>query len=154
MCNDELAVKAAEFEAYLGYRFRDRQLLYDALISRGYPNEHHEIVTRYRQPVLANIGDTVIDLLVTEHLVIQRKIDDEGVLTKERNRIVEGRNLNSVAAPIIPFVLMTSGERHELERSSIPGESLEGLVGALYLDGEMNPPRMLLEKLGLLDQKE
>jgi dsRNA-specific ribonuclease len=151
MSSDELAVKAAEFEAFLDYRFRDRQLIYDALISKGYPSEHHEIVARYSQAVLANIGDTVIDVLVTEYLVLQRMIKHEGDLTKERNRMVEGRNLNSVAAPIMPFVLMTSGERHEMERSSIPGESLEGLVGALYLDGEMGPTRMLLEKLGLFD---
>ena len=46
---------------------------------------------------------------------------------------------------------MTSGERNELYRSSTPGESLEALVGALYLDGGLPAARALLVKLGFFE---
>jgi ribonuclease III len=151
MIEDELAVRASEFESFLGYQFRDRKLLHDALVSRGLPNERGDLKVRHRQALLSNIGDTVIDVLVTEHLILDEGINDEGTVTLMRNHLVKRDTLNLAAQPIMPFVLMTSGERNVDVASHIPAECLEAVVGALYLDGEMGPARMLLEKLRLFD---
>lgn len=152
MKEDELAVRAPEFESFLGYQFRDRQLLYNALVSRGLPNERADLELRYRQALLSNIGDTMIDVLVTEHLILAEGIEDEGMVTLRRNHLVKRDTLNLAAQPIIPFVLMSSGERNVDVASHIPAECLEAVVGALYLDGGMGPPRMLLEKLRLFER--
>jgi ribonuclease III len=153
MLDHELILKACAFELFADHVFLDRQLLFDAVVSKGYPNEHPDLKPVYRQALLANLGDTVIDLLATESLLRERHIMDAAELSKRRERMVKGTSLNELAAAVIPFLAMTRGEERELHHSSTPGESLEALVGALYLDGGLPAARGLLTKLGFFDKK-
>jgi len=77
---------------------------------------------------------------------------DAGQITVLRNRMVNGNSLNELARPILHLLVMTSGERNELECSCIPGESVEALVGAMYLDGGLPAARRLLEMLGFFEK--
>jgi hypothetical protein len=45
-----------------------------------------------RQESLSNIGDSVIDLLATEHLVRIRRIEDKGAIIEERQGMATVRN--------------------------------------------------------------
>ncbi|MBI0582648.1 MAG: hypothetical protein ISF22_00315 [Methanomassiliicoccus sp.] len=153
MEDQEVMGKALAFEKFLDYRFNELELLTGALVSSGYPNEHPTFVHKVRHSVLSNLGDTVIDLLATEHLVRQKKLDDAGKITVLRNRMVKGDSLNEVAGLVVQFMVMTAGERNELEHSCIPEEGLEALVGALYLDGGLVQARRLLEKLGFFEKE-
>jgi ribonuclease-3 len=154
MVAEDIISKASALEDFVQYRFNDRELLAAAMVSRGNPNEHPEVVPLTRQPVLSNLGDSVIDLLVTEHLIRERGFRDEGHITVERIRMVRGSKLNELARPILPFILMSNGERNEVEHSRTPGESLEAVVGALYLDGGLLPAKRLLVQLGLFNSDE
>jgi ribonuclease-3 len=153
MPDAEIAVKASAFELYADHVFLDRQLLFDAIASRGYPNEHLDFKHAHRQPVLSNMGDAVIDVLCTEFLIVEKGIADEGQITLVRTRMVKGSSLNELARPILPFLALSAGERNELERSSTPAESLEALVGALYLDGGLPAAKSLLTKLGFFEKE-
>lgn len=153
MLDADIVARASALELFVGHVFMDRQLLFDAVVTRGYPNEHPEHRSRHRQPVLANMGDTVIDVICTEFLIEDRKMDDEGQITLLRNRMVKRSNLNALARPLVPFLAMSNGERNEIERSSTPGEGLEALVGALYLDGGLPAARKLLIKLGFFEKE-
>lgn len=153
MDDQEVMAKALAFEKSFNHRFNDLDLLTGALVSSGYPNEHKQFVPKYRHAVLANLGDTVIDVLATEHLIRDKQMTDKGQITLLRNRMVNGNSLNELAGPVLQFLVMTSGERNEVDRSCIPGESVEALVGALYLDGGLTAARRLLEMLGFFEKR-
>jgi ribonuclease-3 len=152
MLDTDVVVKACAFELFSEHVFHDRQLLFDAVVSKGYPNEHQDFRPVHRQALLANMGDAIIDVLTTEHLIRDHRMLDAGDITKAKGRMVKRRNLNLLGKSIIPFVAMTSGEENELYHSSTPGESLEAMVGALYLDGGLPAARRLLVKLGFFEK--
>jgi ribonuclease-3 len=153
MIGPEIAEKAAAFEDFLGYRFIEKKLLCDAIVSRGYPNEHPEYKIGHRQRVLANMGDAVIDVLSTEHLIVREEVADEGRITTLRSKMVRGSNLNEFGQRVSPFIVLTSGEENDVGDSSIPGESLEALVGALYLDGGLPVAKRLLDLIGFFEKE-
>jgi len=153
MDDQEVMARALAFEKSFNHRFSDLDLLMAALVSSGYPNEHKQFVPKYRHAVLANLGDAVIDVLATEHLIRDRQMTDEGKITVIRNRMVSGTSLNELAAPILQLLVMTSGERNGISDSSIPGESVEALAGALYLDGGLAAARRFLEMLGFFEKR-
>ena len=153
MDDQEVMAKALAFEKSLNYRFNDLEMLTGAIVSRGYPNEHKSFAPKIRHTVLANLGDAVIDLLATEHLVRVNPADDAGQITIQRSRMVSEKSLNELAGPILRFLVLTSGERNELDRSSIPCEAVEALAGALYLDGGLAAARRLMEMLGFFDKE-
>lgn len=153
MEDQEVMARSLAFEKSLNYRFNDLDLLTGALVSSGYPNENKLYFPKYRHAMLANLGDTIIDVLATEFLIREKQMTDAGQITILRNRMVSGHSLNELAAPILQFLVMTSGERNELESSCIPGEAVEALVGALYLDGGLPAARRLLEMLGFFEKR-
>lgn len=156
MLDVELVKKACAFELFSEHVFLDRHLLFDAVMSKGYPNEHSDVHPVYRQALLANMGDVVIDILATEHLIRHRGLTDAGEVTRERERMVNGRSLNRLAKNrdwVYTYIAMTSGERNELFHSSTPAESLEAVVGALYLDGGLLAARTFLAKMGFFKKK-
>lgn len=152
MDDEGLLNKAAGFERFCGYVFKDQRLLLDALISKGLPNERPDLAIGLRQSVLSNMGDAVIHLLATEHLIRFRRIEDVGDITEMRKTMVNRSALNQVSRPILQFLSMTSGERDALLDSSIAGEYLEAVVGALYLDGGLVAARQLLVLLDFFEQ--
>lgn len=152
MDDQEVMSKALAFEKSLNYRFNNLDLLTGALVSSGYPNEHKLFVPKFRHAVLANLGDTVVDVLATEFLIREKQMTDEGQITLLRNRMVNGNSLNELARPILHLLVMTSGERNEIERSCIPGEAVEAIVGAMYLDGGLPAAKRFLEMLGFFEK--
>ncbi len=76
--------KAIDFQRLIHYSFKDRELMLAALVRKRYLNEHPALSVVMRQEALSTIGDAVIDLLVTEHLVRIRRIEDKGAITEER----------------------------------------------------------------------
>jgi len=154
MIPPDLVVKACAFELFSGHVFMDRQLLFDAVASKGYPNEHPEYEPVFRQALLANMGDAAIDVLATEHLIRDRGMRDAGEITTARGRLVRRSSLNRLGMTIIRFVAMTSGEENELYHSSTPGESLEAMVGALFLDGGLPAAKRMLTAVGFYENME
>jgi len=151
MDDQEIMSKALAFEKSFNHRFNDLDLLTGALVSSGYPNEHKTFACKYRHAVLANLGDTVIDVLATEFLIREKLMADEGQITLLRNKMVNGNSLNELARPILHLLVMTSGERNDIEGSCIPGEAVEALVGAMYLDAGLPAAKRFLELLGFFE---
>lgn len=144
-------ISVAGFERFAGYTSRNKELLASALVSKGFPNEHPGLAVLMDQTVLSNMGDAVIDLLATEHLIVHRGLRDVGTITDRRKRMVSRSALNLVATLIVQFLSITSGERRILHDSSIAGEYLEAMVGALHIDGGLSPAQQLLNQLGFFE---
>jgi ribonuclease III len=83
------------------------------------------------------LGDAVLGMVIAEYLFKRYPYKDEGFLTEVRSRIVNGEMLNGLARKIgLDALIEFDGQRSRsvLSRSSMYGDALEALVGAVYLD--------------------
>lgn len=122
----------------LGYRFREENLLVQALTHASYAHEH------LLGPVGDNerlefLGDAILNGVMT-HLLTERFSDRaEGELTRMRARLVNQRALARVARGLGlgQFVRLGKGEAQTggKGKPSILANTYEAVVGAVYLDG-------------------
>jgi ribonuclease-3 len=137
----------AEFQTRLGYTFRDEGLLRLALT---HPSVAHEAGTppggddvAQRRPAhnqrLEFLGDAVLQLVLTRQLYEKFPAFDEGPLTKARAKLVNRRTLGEHARVLglgAHLILSRGEEMHGgRERASALADTLEALLGAIFLDG-------------------
>ncbi len=99
---------------------------------------------------LEYLGDAVLGLVVAEFLFKKFPLKDEGFLTEIRSRIVNRDALNQVAKKIgiEKIVEFNSNKKTRLSYKSIYGDTLEALIGAVYLDrGYKFSRKFILKKL-------
>jgi ribonuclease-3 len=140
MVNDLDAL--AEFEERIGYRFSDRALLISALThaslaeSRVSSNERLEF-----------LGDAVLDVVVCQELYHRFPNWLEGNLTKVKSAVVSRRICAKVAAKLDlgGFLLVGKGVSTGARLpSSVLSAALESVIGAIYLDGGLDPVRRFI----------
>src|SRR6266545_1846621 len=121
-------------EARLGYVI-DRDLLERALTHRSYAYENGGLPTNER---LEFLGDSVLGLVVTDTLFRTHPDLPEGQLAKLRAAVVNMRALADVGRGLDlgRFVRLGRGEEGTggRDKSSILADTLEALIGAVYLD--------------------
>lgn len=85
---------------------------------------------------LEYLGDAVLGVVVAEYLFKKFPLKNEGFLTEIRSRIVNRDALNQVAKKIgiANIVEFNSNKKNRLSYKSIYGDTLEALIGAVYLD--------------------
>ena len=99
---------------------------------------------------LEYLGDAVLGTVVAEFLFKKFPYKDEGFLTDIRSRIVNRETLNQLARKIgIPEILQFNPTRkHAHSYKSIYGDTLEALVGAVFLDrGFKSARKFVLRRL-------
>lgn len=86
---------------------------------------------------LEYLGDAILDAIIAHHLFKIYPFEGEGFLTQMRSKIVSRKFLNalSVKLGMDAFVQWENRERHS---SSVYGDALEALIGAIYLDKGYN----------------
>ena len=123
-----------EYEALIGYRFRDRTLLETALTHSSYANEKK--CRSYER--LEFLGDSVLGFLTAEYLFSHFPPLPEGELTKTRASLVCERSLCgfSKELQIGSFLRLSHGEMNSggRERPSILADVFESTVAAIYRD--------------------
>jgi len=136
----------------IGYRFRRPELLGQALSHRSWCSEHGGRASNER---LEYLGDAVLGLVVAEYTFRNHPELSDGMLSKVRASVVNAQALASVAADLgIPDHLRlgrgedASGGRTKV---SILADTLEAVIGAVYLDAGLDTARELV--LGLLDAR-
>lgn len=138
--------------ASLGERI-DPELLVLALTHRSFAHEQGGVPTNER---LEFLGDSVLGLIVTEHLFAQHPDVPEGDLAKMRAACVSQRALASVARPLglRSVLLLGRGEGNSggAEKDSILSDTLEALIGATFLSVGLERTRVMVLRLlaGLL----
>jgi ribonuclease III len=84
---------------------------------------------------LEYLGDAILGAVVAEYLFKKFPYKDEGFLTEIRSRIVNRETLNTLALKIgINKIAEFDSRRSSMSHKSIYGDTLEALVGAIYLD--------------------
>ncbi len=146
-----------EFERLLQYKFQDPSLARQALTHRSFlhaqPDKSAESNER-----MEFLGDSVVGLVVNEHLYRKFPKLREGELTKMKSLIVSRVILSRTAKDmgLGDFVLLSEAEHGSggRNRASILADTLEGVIGAVYLDGGLEPARRLTERLLLKEVHE
>ncbi len=98
---------------------------------------------------LEYLGDSVLGMIVAEYLFKKYPFKDEGFLTEIRSRIVNRESLNVLARKIgLEKLIEFDGQRIAHNRTSMYGDAMEALIGAIYLDkGFRFTKKFILKKL-------
>ena len=82
---------------------------------------------------LEYLGDSILSTIVADYLYQKYPAEDEGFMTKMRSRIVKRKTLNSIADRMGLDLILTDFSMGRLS-STMLGNALEALIGAIYLE--------------------
>ncbi len=145
-------------EHRLGYCFKDERLLVKALKHRSYVYVEEGRDRLESNERLEFLGDAVLELLVTEFLFRRFADKGEGELTQMKSQLVS-RTVLAQQAKLLgvgTFVLLSVDERgaNGGQRPSILCDTLEALIGAIYLDGGLEAARAFVQRAVLADFRQ
>ncbi|MCK6509291.1 ribonuclease III [Myxococcota bacterium] len=153
---------SAEIEDILQYRFRDPRWLQQALTHRSFCHEDHQKpVPSYER--LEFLGDAVLQLAISSALWEHDPSMPEGGLTAFRASLVKRETLAAIARKheLGRFLRLGRGEQRRggALRESILADSVESLLGAIYVDGGFTEAlrvcnRLFAESLAELDSSK
>lgn len=128
----------AKFEEIIGYTFKNKQLIQQALSHSSYSNERKK--PNGSNERLEFLGDSVLSIVVSDFLYKNLNVA-EGQLTKIRASLVCEKSLHVFAKKISlgDFLLLGKGEENTggRQRPSILADAFEAVIAAIYLDGGM-----------------
>ena len=143
----------SELEKGLGYVFRNKKLLENALSHSSYANEKRDGRTSNER--LEFLGDSILGFVTADHLYGLYPDKPEGDLTRIRADLVCERNLAKCAAAIRlgEFLLLGHGEDHGggRKRDSIVSDAMESVLAAAYLDGGFEAAKGIVHRLILAE---
>ncbi len=139
----------SSLEQALGYRFRRPGLLERALVHTSTvctPKERTETNER-----LEFLGDRVLGLVVARLLYDRFFDEEEGELAQRHASLVSRQSLHKVAVGTLdlgPRLILSKGEEDGGGRAnpSLLADACEAVIGALYLDGGLEPAETFIVK--------
>ena len=143
-------------EEKLGYSFKNSSLLRHALTHSSYANEHRsEGMTSNER--LEFLGDSVLGMVVADHLYRTHGQMPEGELTRTRAALVCEESLYEVAKLLELGKYLCLGRGEDAgggrTRPSILADAVESVLAAVYLDGGIDQARRLIQTL-ILDREQ
>lgn len=131
----ELQRRAEELEEKIGYRFKNKEILLEALRHSSYANETRTTSNER----LEFLGDAVLSKIVSEYIYKRFSGRDEGDLSNIRRQIIEQKTLAEFARKINlgDYLFLGNGEEHSGGRviDSNLEDAFEAVVAAIFLDG-------------------
>ena len=127
--------RQASLSRIIHYTFSDSTLMIMALTHRSFSVQHNEH--------LEFLGDSVLSFLIAEELYKRFPRIDEGDLSRLRAQLVKESSLSGIAISIGlgDFIRLGEGELKSAgwRRPSILADTFEAIIGAIYLDGGIEP---------------
>ncbi len=143
-----------EFQKIIGYEFRDESLLRQALTHSSYANENHMKKLSDNER-LEFLGDAVLEIVSSEFLYLNYTDLNEGKLSRLRASLVCEPTLAYICKDINlgDYVLLSKGEDMTggRTRKSILSDAFEAIIGAIFLDGGMEPASEYIHRFVLND---
>ena len=137
-------------EQSLGYVFRNKGRLLEAITHKSYYHEDREGISLYNER-LEFLGDSVIGLVVVEYLFIHEGAYSEAVLAKIKSYIVSEPVFAEIATSLSlgACLLLGKGEKSSGGRTkkSILADAFEAVIGAVYLDAGFEKTREIIRGL-------
>ena len=130
----------ADLERALDYRFRQLDLLNQALTHKSYVHEQREHGQHNER--LEFLGDAVLGLVISDYCYTRFTELTEGELSKLRASLVNEGNLARIARRLGLGTYLLVGRGEELTggraKSSLLANTFEALLAAIYLDGSLD----------------
>ncbi len=120
-----------EFEQIIKYNFKNIELLHRALT-------HKSFDSNINNEKLEFLGDRVLGLIISKKLLDKYPDEKEGIIDKKFANLVNKKTCTDIAKKLNIKKYLYLGSSHKnLERTvdKIISDSLEAIVGAIYLDG-------------------
>lgn len=132
-------------EKKCNYRFRNKKYLQQAFLHRSISSKPRENYER-----LEFLGDAVIDIVVSRELMREFPEGDEGILTQKRSALVQKDFLASmgILMNLLDFIQIEATVDLDQEKIAIKQSAnlYEALIGAIFLDGGINPSKKIILK--------
>ncbi len=127
--------RQASLSRIIHYTFQDPSLMMMALTHRSFNAQHNER--------LEFLGDSILSFLIAQELYQRFPKIDEGDLSRLRAQLVKESSLSSIATSmgLGDFIQLGEGELKSAgwRRPSILADTLEAIIGAIYLDAGIEP---------------
>jgi len=153
-----------ELEAALGHAFSNPELLLCAVTHSSFANQRAQMDAGEKKSAPADnerleyLGDAVLGLVVAEALFALHPEWREGELTRIRSGLVSRQHMAQVAESIElgkHLRLSRGEERSGLRRSgTVLSNTMEAVMGALFLDGGLEPVRQFVRARVMGDAAE
>ncbi len=136
-------------EKKIGYTFRNRDLLQQALTHKSFSNEQPEYALHNER--LEFLGDAVLELVVSDWIYIHYPDIPEGGLTRIRAEVVSEKGLTEIARELSLGEGLRLGKGEHKgggrEKPSLLSDALEALLGAIYRDSGFAEVSRVIEKI-------
>jgi ribonuclease-3 len=146
MSNNDIAA----FEGQLGYHFKDKKVLIEALTHRSFYHENPDKAENYNER-LEFLGDSVLGFVIVEYLFSSERRLAESVMAKTKSYLVKESVLSEIANAISLGKYLRLGKGEEATggrtKRSLLADAVEAVLGALYLDGGYNKAQELILRL-------
>ena len=140
----------SEIEEALGYRFTDRTLLTRALTHRSRAHEAKDGAPRDTYERMEFLGDALLGFLVSERLMGDDPIADEGTLTRRRQSVVSTEALATVSRRLGLGHALILGRGEDAtggrDKPSLLADAFESVLAAIYLDGGLRAARAFVRR--------
>ena len=144
-----MALDLTDFQEKIELTFKDQTLLTQAFVHRSYINENRQSGLSHNER-LEFLGDAVLELVITDFLYKKYPEKPEGDLTAYRSALVNADTCASIATSLGmgEYMMLSKGESKDVGRARqyILANALEALIGAIYLDQELNIAKNFIEK--------
>ena len=138
------------FEKKIGYRFRSKELLLEALTHRSTLGELKPGDSGITYERFEFLGDSVLALVTSDYLVRNFPEENEGQLTQKKSLLVSQTVLAKKAATIdlaTHIIVSDNASRGGVaDQDSVLAAALEAVIGAIYLDRGIEPARDFIEE--------
>jgi ribonuclease-3 len=142
-------INFVELENRLGYTFQDRFWLQQAFVHSSYAYEYSQSGPSNER--LEFLGDAVLNLVISDFLLIIYPAAPEGDLSRRRASLVNARSLAGIARHLDlgAYLLLGRGEEQQKGRQkpSMLADALEALLAAVYLDGGYDAAKEVVKSL-------
>ena len=125
-----------DIENIIGYCFKDKEVLREALTHKSYAGEHRSVKHNER---LEFLGDSILGAIVADYIYNQCPHVEEGVLSKIKANLVSRHNLYlwGKQMDLGRYIALGHGELATggRTRDRIISNAVEAVIGAVYIDG-------------------
>lgn len=133
----------SQLQSEIGYQFQDLKLLEQALTHRSAKGEHNER--------LEFLGDSILGFVTAARLFELFPDASEGQMTRLRAKLVKEKTLAEIASELSLGELLRLGggelKSGGYRRASILSDAFEALLGAIYLDCNIDAVEQVIYKL-------
>lgn len=129
-------------------KFKNKKIIEEALTHRSWVNEHQRI--RNNNERLEFLGDAILEFVVSKEIFLRFPSKNEGFLTTLRSNLVNTTSLSETAKKlnIGNLIFLSKGEEETGGRnnSSILANTLEAIIGALFIDQGIEAAEKFIEE--------